>query len=401
MMVKAQAYTLEAPGMVNALGTDLATIQENLFQDKAIWLAPHQMRTTGDSVRVGRIPVQVPALPDRFALYQCRNHALAYMAFLRIEEAVRQLVDEVGASRIGVVIGSSTAGVDACESAFFHWRARGSFPQDYDKASMHDMASLSAFIARAAGVKGPAYTVSTACSSSAKVFVSARALLDLGVCDAVITGGVDALCHLTIDGFGCLSTLASGVCNPMSVNRDGLNIGEGAALFLLTRRPGPIRLYGVGESCDAYHISAPDPKGRGALAAMDRALEDAGLQPEQLDYLNLHGTGTSLNDAMEARAVSQRFGALPCSSTKPKTGHCLGSAGAIEVGFCWLALGRSHDDDRVWLPPHIWDGQPDPKLPTLNLVSHREPLHKRGPVYLMSNSFAFGGNNCSVIIGRH
>jgi 3-oxoacyl-[acyl-carrier-protein] synthase-1 len=261
------------------------------------------------------------------------------------------------------------------------------------------MGSVAQFIARLGGLHGPAYTVSTACSAGAKAFASAQSLLTSGFCDAVITGGVDALCDLTLNGFEALSSLSRTISKPMSKNRDGLNIGEGAALFILTRAQGSVQLCGVGESCDAYHMSAPHPEGIGAEAAMRQALHEAHLQPADIHYLNLHGTGTPLNDAMEAKAVRRLFGHVPCSSTKPTVGHCLGAAGAMEIGFCWLALQQGQDGIYELLP-HAWDGEPDDTLPALQLVHCGDMLEQRETVYFMSNSFAFGGNNCAVIIGR-
>ena len=261
-------YSLTALGMVNALGRSLPEITARLFRDEPDRLTPHRLRTTGAVVPVGQVQAPLPALPAHLRRYQCRNHALAYCAYKQIENAVADLRERLGPERIGVVIGSSTSGIDASEAAFFHWRAVGKLPADFDFQCQHEMGSVAALVANLVAVTGPAYTLSTACSSSAKVFASAQALLDLDVCDAVIVGGVDALCHLTLNGFEALASLTRARSNPMSRNRDGLNIGEGAALFILSREAGPIQLLGVGESSDAHHISAPEPTGRGAEAAI-------------------------------------------------------------------------------------------------------------------------------------
>jgi 3-oxoacyl-[acyl-carrier-protein] synthase-1 len=394
-----QRFSLTALGMVNALGSNLSDISVGIFNADTTRLSPHCLRTTGATVPVGRVLDPIPDLPAGFEAFQCRNHRLAYVAFRQIAEEVNVLRDKVGPERIGVVIGSSTSGLDVSEAAFFHWQATGALPEDYHYETQHEMGSIAQFIARLGGLHGPAYTVSTACSASAKAFASAQSLLASGFCDAVITGGVDALCDLTLNGFEALSSLSRTISKPMSKNRDGLNIGEGAALFILTREQGPMQLCGVGESCDAYHMSAPHPEGIGAEAAMRQSLHEAHLQPADIHYLNLHGTGTPLNDAMEAKAVQRLFGHVPCSSTKPSIGHCLGAAGAMEIGFCWLALQRGRNG--VYrLPPHAWDGEPDETLPALHLVCCGGMLEQRGPVYFMSNSFGFGGNNCVVIIGR-
>lgn len=394
-----QRFSLTALGMVNALGSNLRDISAGVFNADTTRLSPHILRTTGAMVSVGRVPDPLPDLPAGFEAFQCRNHRLAYVAFRQIADAVNVLRDRFSPERIGVVIGSSTSGLDVSETAFFHWQATGTLPGYYHYETQHEMGSIAQFIAQLGGLHGPAYTVSTACSASAKAFASAQSLLASGFCDAVITGGVDALCDLTLNGFEALSSLSRTISQPMSKNRDGLNIGEGAALFILTRDQGPMQLCGVGESCDAYHMSAPHPEGLGAEAAMRHALHEAHLQPEDIHYLNLHGTGTPLNDAMEAKAIRRLLGHLPCSSTKPTIGHCLGAAGAMEVGFCWLALQQGRNGIYPLLP-HAWDGERDATLPALQLVCRGDMLEQRGPVYFMSNSFAFGGNNCAVIIGR-
>ena len=218
------------------------------------------------------------------------------------------------------------------------------------------------------------------------------------VCDAVLVGGADSLSRLTVRGFQSLESISKGISNPLSVNRDGINIGEGACLTLMTHQPSAIALLGAGASSDAYHISAPDPEGRGARDAMARALSDAAIAPEQIDYINLHGTGTPLNDSMECRAIAALFGtSTPCSSTKPLIGHTLGAAGALELGLCWLAMSELNSNG--YLPPHRWDEQPDPDLAPLEIVAVGSPCGTR-PRICLSNSFAFGGNNASLVIGR-
>jgi 3-oxoacyl-[acyl-carrier-protein] synthase I len=394
-----ERFCLTALGMVNALGSNLSDIAAGMLNADTTRLSSHALRTSTATVFVGRVPDPLPDVPAGLEAFQCRNHRLACVAFGQIADEVNVLRDTLGPERIGVVIGSSTSGLDVSETAFFHWQATGTLPDYYRYETQHEMGSIAQFIARLGRLHGPAYTVSTACSASAKAFASAQGLLAGGFCDAVLTGGVDALCDLTLNGFEALSSLSRTISKPMSRNRDGLNIGEGAALFILTREQGPMRLCGVGESCDAFHMSAPHPEGLGAEAAMRQALHEAHLQPTDIHYLNLHGTGTPLNDAMEAKAVRRLFGHVPCSSTKPTVGHCLGAAGAMEIGFCWLAL--QHGRHGVYpLPPHAWDGEPDPTLPDLQLVGRGDRLEQGGPVYFMSNSFAFGGNNCTVIIGR-
>jgi len=237
--------------------------------------------------------------------------------------------------------------------------------------------------------------VSTACSSSANAFASAQRLFAAGRCDAAVVGGADSLCRLTLNGFDSLESLSPGHCNPFSANRNGLNIGEGACVFLITREPSEIRFCGIGESSDSYHVSAPDPEGRGAETAIRCALAHAAVSPTGVGYVNLHGTATPKNDAMESGVVSRLLGAAPCSSTKSLIGHTLGAAGAQELGLCWLLLSERNEKRR--LPRHLWDGVRDRRLPDLNLVSDDERFERD---VFVSNSFAFGGSNTAIAIGR-
>jgi 3-oxoacyl-[acyl-carrier-protein] synthase-1 len=259
------------------------------------------------------------------------------------------------------------------------------------------MGSPAAMLAMALGVSGPAYVHSSACSSSAKAMASAARLINMGLCDAVLTGGVDSLCAFTVAGFSALESVSDAQCNPLSVNRRGINIGEGAALFLMSREPATVSLSGWGESSDGHHMSAPDPTGGGARLAITQALERAGINAADIDYINLHGTATPQNDAMESRVIHELFGdAVPVSSTKPFTGHTLGAAAAIEAALCWLAM----QDEEGRLPPHLWDGAADPALPILRIAAPGASLGR--PLrWALSNSFAFGGSNATLVLGRH
>jgi 3-oxoacyl-[acyl-carrier-protein] synthase-1 len=259
-----------------------------------------------------------------------------------------------------------------------------------------EMGTAAEFAARYLKLTGLRYTISTACSSSAKAFASAWRLLEADRCDAAVVGGVDSLCKLTLNGFDALESLAPDLCNPFSLHRRGINIGEGACVFVLSKRPSAIRLAGVGESSDGHHISAPDPTGRGAEAAIRAALDRAGAAPADVGYVNLHGTATPKNDEMESEVVARIFGVdVPCSSTKPLIGHTLGAAGAQEIGFCWLALAEANAARLV--PPHRWDGARDPKLPPINLAGRGTACERD---LMVSNSFAFGGSNAAIVVGR-
>lgn len=387
-------YFLPELGIVNALGSDRGTVLAGLLAGDLGGMLPHGPLMSGRSTRVGRVPGPLPHVPAELGMFDCRNNRLLLAALQQIEAAVLGCAQQWGPGRVAVVLGTSTSGIAAGEAALAVWRRQGVMPQSYHYRQQ-EACTLAEFAARYLRLDGLRYTVSTACSSSAKVFGSARRLLDVNACDAVLVGGCDSLCRLTLDGFDALESLAPGHCKPFSVNRDGINLGEGAAVFLVTREPAPVGLLGTGEASDGYHMSAPDPTGLGATLAIRQALADAGLSAGQLGYLNLHGTATPQNDAMESRVVTEVFGpGLPCSSTKPLIGHTLGAAGAQELGLCWLLLDRGNAGRR--LPAHPWDHQPDPDLPQIGLTGADCVYDK---AVMMSNSFAFGGSNASVIIG--
>lgn len=348
---------------------------------------------------VGEVRSVLQPLAIKWQHFDTRNNQIALVAAKQIKPQVLASKEQYGADRVAVIIGTSTSGIATGEQALAQHSQHGEFPTGYDYAQQ-ELGDTSQFLQHYFGLSGPCLTVSTACSSSAKAFASARRMLNADLCDIAIVGGVDSLCQLTLNGFNSLESISKGHCQPFSVNRDGINIGEGAALFLLARATerDEILLAGVGESSDAYHISAPHPDGIGAITAMQSALNMAQLAPEQISYLNLHGTATPKNDAMESRAVNTVFSHHPpaCSSTKPLIGHTLGAAGAIEAAFCYLLLSDLNTDNL--LPPQVWDGQQDPNNPVLPLVAQGDcaPLQ-----HVMSNSFAFGGSNASLILSRN
>ena len=326
-----------------------------------------------------------------------RCNQLLKAAMDQLQPAFEQARQSVPSHRIGIVLGTSTSGIAEGELAIAQQQASGAMPTDY-QYSQQEMSAPVDCLAGWLGVTGPAYVISTACSSSAKALASARRLLRMGACDLVIAGGVDSLCQLTVNGFMALDSVSSQRCQPFSQSRDGINIGEGAALFMLSREPGPVTLAGVGECSDAHHISAPEPNGLGAAMAMQLALADADVQAEQIGYVNLHGTATPQNDKMESLAVANTLGCeTRCSSTKPYTGHSLGAAGAIEAAICWLTLTQPQRDEGMCLPPHLWDETVDPELAPISLTTKTSAVEQLD--YVMSNSFAFGGNNISLILG--
>ncbi|MEN0038232.1 MAG: beta-ketoacyl-ACP synthase [Cellvibrio sp.] len=372
-----------------ALGNDIQSINARLFSDE-----PSPLVKT-DAYSAGR-PLPLGLVADLPPKADTRNNSLLHAALAPIRGEIDALKQRFGAHRIGVVLGSSTSGIAEGEAAVAHHLHHGELPAAYHY-SQQEIAAPSTYLATELQLQGPAWTISTACTSGAKAIASGARLLQLGVCDAVIVGGADSLCKLTVEGFMSLAAVSDELCNPFSLNRKGINIGEAAALIILSREPGLVRLGGVGETSDAHHISAPEPEGRGAEAAMRAALAQAGLAPTDIGYINLHGTATEQNDRMESLAVARVFSDNPtiaCSSTKSLTGHTLGAAGALEAVFCYLSLVR--DDGQV--PPQLGDGVNDPQLAALAGLGERQlnqPLN-----YAMSNSFAFGGNNISLILER-
>lgn len=398
-MTHARPCELEAVGIVTALGAGVARNYARMIAGDVSGVVPRPGFVPGAELLVGEIRDALPELPEVHAGFRCRNNRLALLALNQIRHAVDAALWRFGPERVGVVVGTSTSGIAETGEAVRQLLERGALPASFHYGQF-EHGGLSTYLALASGAAGPAYTVSTACSSSAKALVSARSLLTLGVCDAVIAGGIDTLAPLTAAGFGALEAISPARSNPFSKNRRGLNLGEAAALFLVSRGPGGIQLRGAGESSDRHHMSAPDPTGGGAERAMRAALEDADARGDEILYLNLHGTGTPLNDAMESRAVERVLGLdVPCSSTKPLTGHTLGAAGAAEIAFAWLILEHERRGEFA-LAPHVFDGERDPELAPIRLAGPGESVLARGRRLVMSNAFGFGGNNCSVVLER-
>ncbi|WP_417067214.1 beta-ketoacyl-[acyl-carrier-protein] synthase family protein [Niveibacterium terrae] len=381
-------------GLVCALGNSPAEVAANLKRGHSPGMRLLPGFLPSREVMLGQVASEPEARPlprER----RSRNNQLLLAALEQIRPAVDQALQRHGAARVAAVLGTSTSGIAEGERAMKERAESGAFPDDFDYRQQ-ELVSPVLCLVEELGITGPAYAISTACSSSARALISAARLLRANLADAVIAGGVDALCSFTVSGFAALDSVSAELCNPLSANRHGINIGEGAALFLVTRDAAPVRLAGWGESSDAHHMSAPDPEGRGAQAAMVEALARAHLAADAIDYINLHGTATHHNDAMEAPAVARVFGCeVPVSSTKPLTGHALGASGAIEAAIGWLAL--QPDNGEGWLPPHLWDGAVDPVLPPLRLVEPGFRLGRR-PRAVLSNSFAFGGSNAALLL---
>ena len=385
---------LNALGVICALGRGQDEVARNLFAGECSGMQRESGWVPGRSLTVGAVHGALAPIPSGLNPQSSRNNQLLLEAALQIEDDIRQAIRTYGPDRVAIVLGTSTSGIDEASRGIAHYLQTQHFPGDYDY-QQQELSAPATFLAEWLNVSGPAYVISTACTSSARALMSAQRLLDMNLCDVVLCGGVDSLCALTLNGFSALEAVAQERCNPFSINRRGINIGEAAVLFVMSKQPAKthaIALLGAGASSDAHHISAPEPTGRGAVQAMRTALNRAQLQPQHIGYLNLHGTATQHNDAMESHAVTQVFpDGVPCSSTKPMTGHTLGAAGALEAAFCWLSLTHR------LLPPHVWDGHPDPALPALQWARSGDSLKKP---CLMSNSFAFGGNNVSLIIAE-
>lgn len=395
--MKTEMVYLNECALVCALGAEREAIRRRLLDEARSGLQLSDACSPGRPLPLGQADAVLPSLDHLPLPLRSRNNALALAALAQIRPAVEAAIARYGAGRVGVIIGTSTSGVGATEAALAAHLETGALPEDFHYGQQ-EMVSPALFLARELGTSGPAYVHSSACSSSAKAMASAARLIRMGIVDAVLTGGVDTLCRFTVAGFSALESVSDVQCNPLGASRKGINLGEGAALFLMTKEPAAVALCGWGESSDGHHMSAPDPQGGGARIAMNEALRRAGIEAHQIDYINLHGTATVQNDAMESRAVAELFGhEVAVSSTKPFTGHTLGAAGAVEAAFCWLAMQDDNPEGK--LPPHLWDGAPDPALPALNVAAPGARLGR--PIrYALSNSFAFGGSNAALVFGR-
>ena len=354
--------------------------------------------------------------------YDMRIMRIEEKCLLQLESWISLAKEKYASGRIGVCVGSCDNGTEFSVAGHRVFFEKGKFSPDYS-LEIQGADYVSTFISEKYGLEGPVLTFSTACSSSAGAIIKAAELIQSGICDAVVAGGVDIASDTVLMGFDALEAVSSEITNPFSKNRHGITLGEAAAFFVLSKEPlslqkegsettgvsassdasgtsgvqspsaKTVRLLGYGESADAYHMTSPDPSGNGAVRAMKEAISRAGIKPEEIDYINMHGTGTRFNDSMEAKAIAEVFaGKVPSSTTKPVTGHTLGAAGALEAAICFLSLGEKT------LPVQVWNKEQDEEIPVLDIVS--EPRTLETPVKIcMSNSFAFGGANSSLILG--
>ena len=388
---------LSAYTATTCLGRGLDAMREALRNGRS-GLVPCAFETVQLDTWMGEVAaVDAEKLPESLATYDCRNNRLTQMGLETdgFAERVREAIARYSKTRVGVFLGTSTAGILQTELAYRRRDPETSaLPDDFHYRTTHNSFSLAEFTRDYFGLEGMAMAISTACSSSAKVFAAAARQLELGTIDAAIVGGVDTLCLTTLYGFASLQLTSTQPCRPYDAARNGISIGEGAAFALLERcaqpAAGSILLLGTGESSDAYHMSAPHPEGLGAKMAMEAALRSAGLTAGDIDYINLHGTSTPANDAAEGKAVVALFGnTVPCSSTKGATGHTLGAAGAVEAIICALTLTDG------FMPGSPGTENVDPAIPVAYLLKGREGKVSRA----LTNSFGFGGSNCSLILG--
>ncbi|WP_284191972.1 beta-ketoacyl-[acyl-carrier-protein] synthase family protein [Vibrio zhanjiangensis] len=385
-----QPLYIHACGFHSAMGSDAASIHQCLSGSKpSNMVVDKTILNNGRETVIGHISEPLPNLPQALHCFDSRNNRLALSAIQRIEPQIREAIKQYGSDRIAVVIGTSTSGILDGELALEKKLEGHAFPNSYHYRKQ-ELGHCSDFVAAYFGLTGPHYAVSTACSSSGRVFITAQRLLKFGLVDAVIVGGVDTICRLTLNGFSSLEALSSKHCLPFDADRDGINIGEAASIMLLSHSPAKVALLGAGDSSDAHHISAPHPEGIGAEEAMNNALINAGLSAKDIGYINAHGTATPLNDSMESKAIQRCFGGrVPVSSTKPLTGHTLGAASATEAAIAWHILNYDLD------------------LPIQHCAKKAQDIHislvespiKLGGKAILSNSFAFGGNNVSLIFG--
>ncbi|MFB0711799.1 beta-ketoacyl-[acyl-carrier-protein] synthase family protein [Buttiauxella noackiae] len=384
--------TLSAAGMVNALGNNLDEIAANLQANTAPGMGPD---TDGwlqqGECWVGRINGELPEIAPEMARYNSRNNRLLLAALAQIRPQVDDAIARYGNERVAVILGTSTSGLDEGDR-MVSGSHEGTPPASY-YYGQQELGDPSRFLSDYLQLFGPALTISTACSSSARAIITGKRLIESGMVDAAIVGGADTLSRMPINGFNSLESLSDVRCKPFSAERNGITIGEAGALILLTKEPGKVCLLGVGESSDAWHMSAPHPEGVGAIRAIEMALREAKLAATDIGYINMHGTATRLNDEIEAKVVNQLFGeSVPASSTKHLTGHTLGAAGACEAVLCYLLLER----DLLLPAQDFTDAHQDMSLAACGLLTAPQPFLK--PI-ILSNSFAFGGNNACLIFG--
>jgi 3-oxoacyl-[acyl-carrier-protein] synthase-1 len=375
----------------SALGRGTAAMLEALRRGKS-GLKPNDFDRAEVRAWIGRVAgLEDERVAGALAAFDCRNNRLAQLGLAQdgFAEAVARARGRYGAGRVAVLLGTSTSGILQTELAYRSRDPQGALPRDFDYRHGQNLFSVTDFVRRSLGLEGPATTISTACSSSAKVFAGAARYIEAGVADAAVVGGVDSLCLATLHGFASLQLVSDEPCRPFDAARKGMSIGEAAGYALLEPdAASPVKFSGYGESSDAHHMSTPQPEGEGALGAMRQALERAALEPSAVDYINAHGTATPANDRAEDRALVRLFGnKVPVSSTKGWTGHTLGAAGIVEAIVCFLAL------EHGLVPATLNSSRVEPALESQIVLENRAARLR----HVLTNSFGFGGSNCSLV----
>ena len=371
-------------GFVCSLGVTKEEIYQNLIQDRIPGLC-----YVTDDILNERVPFY--AVSDQ-NISDMRCYHLLDLAVMQIKDSLLNLKKRIDSHQIGIVLGSSNTGIHEAQIDISRWIDTGICPSNFSFEKI-ELGSPALYLQKKLDINGPSYVISTACSSSAKAFQSARKMIKNGICQAVIVGGVDSRCMFAHNGFFSLDALSERPTIPFSSNRTGISLGEGAALFVMEKSDNGIQILGIGESTDAYDLTHPDPSGKGAIDCMKMALKDAKISSDKIDYINMHGTGTEANDNMEGKAIFNVFGSnVLCASTKPFTGHALGAAGAIELALSWIML------EKQFVIPHKYDGVFDQKIDKIKLANGSENIKLKR---ILSNSFAFGGSNVSIIIGKN
>jgi 3-oxoacyl-[acyl-carrier-protein] synthase I len=402
--MKKELLYFSAPGVVCAAGMNSTELWHSVV--------------TGNQTGIRRVPtaygrdfyaarIDDSNLVPSSARYDMRIIRIEEKALNQIEKEIKAAEQKYGADRVAVCVGSCDNGTEFSVAGHREYFSTEKFPADYS-LEMQGADYVATFVSEKYRTGGPSLAFCTSCSSSAGALIKAAELIRAGSADAVIAGGVDIASDTVLLGFESLGAVSPEITNPFSINRHGITIGEGAAFFVLSKDllfagTPVVTLAGYGESADAYHMTSPDPEGTGAEKAIAAALFDSGLVPEDIGYVNLHGTGTKFNDSMEAKAVCHVFGdyQVPCSTTKPLTGHTLGAAAALEAAVCWETLIHAGAGGEQKLPVQVWDGVCDPDLPAINIVSNGSVYKAEKPIrYCMSNSFAFGGSNASLIMKK-
>lgn len=399
---------LSQPGILSSIGDSLSQHIQTLLEgsDSPLTFSNKHFQENGLQGKyntLGEVNTPLRAFPaDLPQKHHSRNNQLLWHSLEQIEPTIQQAISRFGRHRIAVVIGTSTTGVDENLPVFKYAAEHEDWSGAEFNQQQQYFSAPADFIAHQYGLTNLIYGISTACTSGAKALISAARLLNANLCDAVICGGVDTLSLLTLVGFNSLSVLSAEQTNPFSANRQGINLGEGSAVFVMSKEKlddHNVALLGYGASSDAYHMSSPHPEGEGAIKAFQDALNLAKLAPEAINWVNLHGTGTIHNDQMEALAIHHIFGHdTPCTTTKPYTGHTLGAAGAIEAAILWGMIDRTFNPTGK-LPAQLWDKQADEKMPPIAITDHTSHWASERRIGA-SSSFAFGGNNSVLILGE-